>query len=507
MQLTNNKYQEAKILLKESTFLYLSIYFFTFFKFLSGFFVARFLGPSLYGLRTLFGLILDYSYFSHLGTYDAMRREIPYFRGRNDHEHAVRIQDNVFAANLILSIVVAVGAALAILLMRGRQADQIYIDFCVFFAISFFLDKVSYYYRTVLTVDKRSGVLSQTRLLEGFTYSIGCIYFTYYYSLRGLFVGLILSSLIVLAFLYAHVRAVPRLRLSAGILFGLVKVGFPIMLIALMFLGMRSIDRIIIASLLDNEQLGYFSVATIVSGLIYFSIGDVVSTVFGPRIMEKIGASDNYTSVKPFLTEPTILIAFGLPFLIGSLYLGIQLPIYYWLPEYLPAVEVIQFLCLGAFFMTISIIPFLMCVAINRQVAVVLIVFSACLIDAVLSYLFIAGGTGISGVAIGSSIAYFILSVTSLGYMLLQFKFDLKSSFVSLLLVYSPFLYMVVLLLAVDRITLPAENPLVQLLYSSCIRLVLFFAAYSVIFLGVRKHIAFKKLFGSLPVFVGKARR
>jgi O-antigen/teichoic acid export membrane protein len=179
------------------------------------------------------------------------------------------------------------------------------------------------------------------------------------------------------------------------------------MLVALMFLGMRSIDRIIIATLLNSEMLGYFSVGTIVSGLIYFSIGDVVSIVFSPRIMEKIGGSDGFSSIKPFLIEPTVLISYVLPLLIGSIFFCVKLPIIYFLPEYTPAIIVIRILCTGAFFISISIIPLFLCIAINKQIVVVVMVFFSGFTNALLSYFLITFGFGISGVAIGTNIAYY----------------------------------------------------------------------------------------------------
>jgi len=44
--------------------------------------VARFLGPSLYGLWSALSIILEYSRYANLGVLNAMNREVPFYRGK-----------------------------------------------------------------------------------------------------------------------------------------------------------------------------------------------------------------------------------------------------------------------------------------------------------------------------------------------------------------------------------------------------------------------------------------
>jgi O-antigen/teichoic acid export membrane protein len=494
----NAKYLEAKQLFQESTILNASLYGLTAFKFVSGFLVARFLGPSLYGLRTVFGLVVDYEYFSHLGTFDAARREVPYLRGNRDDEKAQTILNNVFGINLLYSLIVLGAMVVAAVIMRTENFQRVYIDFVLFLGVYCVLGKVNAFYTIKLTVDKRSNVLSRARLIDGFTYALFCISLTYLFSMRGLFVGLLISSLVVAIYMYANIREIPPLQMSPGIIIGLLKIGFPIMVIGLMFIVMRSVDRIIIASLLNREMLGYFAIGTIVSGFVYATIGDIARVIFAPRIMERLGETGDTQSIKNYFIEPTIIAAYFTPYIAGPLFLGMHIPIRYFLPEYMPALSVVRILVLGAFFISIVMMPAMICVAINKQVNVVLLFSAAISIDAILSCLLIHFGWGISGVAVGTLISYFALSFVTICYTLRQFKAQVKESTKFIGLVYAPFFYLSVLVIGLEKvIDINTMSMWQDMLYTG-LRIGLFAIVFSLSFISIRKHLAIKKLFSSL---------
>lgn len=251
--------------------------------------------------------------------------------------------------------------------------------------------------------------------------------------------------------------------------------------------------------MLTKQMLGYFAIGTITSGLIYFTILDVVKVVFAPRIMEKLGETADLNQIKNYFLEPTIIIAYFTPLLVGALFLGIHVPIKYFLPEYIPAISVVKILSLGAFFISIVSMPLLVGVALNKQVKIVFLMLIAILSDAILSYLFIAKGWGINGVAIGTSISYFILSFICMWYVLKQFHVRLAEYVNNLALIYAPFIYLVFLVYTLDNLLVYSLNSIWSDLLYTAIKVSVFFMLFSVIFLFVRKHPAVQKLIDSLP--------
>lgn len=489
-------------LVSQSLIFYASIYFFAFFKFVGGFIVARLLGPQLFGLRSKFGLITEYEGFAHLGTYDALQREVPFYRGRGETRRVEAILDSVFTINLLYAVAIGLASLVAGQWLATTDVDPLWVDFTRFFAAWVLLCKVAEYFRVLHVADKRSGVLSSVNASFGVLNAGFSIALTWYAGLRGLLVGLLIAQAIrALSYIRAAPR-VPRLRIDRGELFRLYRLGFPIMLIALMFLLLRGVDRIIIAGTLSEAELGFFSIGTIVSGLIYLSVGDTVRTMVFPRLMESLGVGEpGPERVRPFLVEPSVLIAYLVPFVIGSAYLALPLPIRWLLPQYEPSILVAQILVIGAFYFSIVSVPLSVCIALNQQVRVTMLSAVAVAINALLSLALIAAGAGIVGVAVGTGISYFLFATVVFLFTSAQIGGRLPA----LLLLGRlnlPFPIMVALLFGLERLDPWAAQGVWEELALLALRLFIFSAAMGALLATQRNEPAFVRLaglVGSLP--------
>ncbi len=78
-------YNAEKDILNKSLFYSFSLYIRMSAKLFAGIFIAKFIGPSLYGLRNAFDLSLSYESNSDLGAFSALNRQVPYFRGEKDN--------------------------------------------------------------------------------------------------------------------------------------------------------------------------------------------------------------------------------------------------------------------------------------------------------------------------------------------------------------------------------------------------------------------------------------
>jgi hypothetical protein len=56
-----------------------------------GILVARFIGPEINGQFRLFTIPLMYLTFLHLGTFDGLHRQIPFFIGRQQSDHVKKL--------------------------------------------------------------------------------------------------------------------------------------------------------------------------------------------------------------------------------------------------------------------------------------------------------------------------------------------------------------------------------------------------------------------------------
>jgi len=236
------------------------------------------------------------------------------------------------------------------------------------------------------------------------------------------------------------------------------------------------------------------------SGVIHFSISDVVRSIIAPRMMEILGNTGNINEIRNYFIEPITVISYCMPLMIGCVFLGIDFIIHYFLPDYIPGINVSKILVLSANFLAITMMPILVCVSLNKQVNMVFLMFAVMLVNAGLVYSFITRGFGIEGSAMGTSISYFLLSFLSLWYALKQFRAHLGEYFKFFALIYTPFIYAFCLLIIIEKlIDLNLSHFWTDLLITAQ-KLFLFLLMYSIVFIFVRKNTAFKKIFHSLPI-------
>jgi O-antigen/teichoic acid export membrane protein len=92
-----------------------------------GLLVARFIPPEVNGQFRVFTIPLMYLTFLHLGTFDGLQRQIPFFVGRGQKDHAEKLASTAGAWNLGMTIVVACGFTLYALysLWQGNHQDAV----------------------------------------------------------------------------------------------------------------------------------------------------------------------------------------------------------------------------------------------------------------------------------------------------------------------------------------------------------------------------------------------
>lgn len=92
-----------------------------------GILVARFVGPEVNGQFRLFTIPLMYLTFLHLGTFDGLWRQIPYYVGKEQPEHVAKLASAAGAWNVYVTVVVGSGFLLCALwgLFHGEPAAAV----------------------------------------------------------------------------------------------------------------------------------------------------------------------------------------------------------------------------------------------------------------------------------------------------------------------------------------------------------------------------------------------
>lgn len=508
MQDVQTSSKEEKKILQQSTFYSFSIYFRMFFKLIGGVIIAKFLGPALYGVRNAFQLAIDYETYSEMGTFSAMAREVPYSRGEKNKEKANHIVSSVFGINLVYAITVGIVLVLVSFYMRSINWDETYVDFVFFLGLIIITNKLRKFYSYKLVIDKKVFLLSRAEIIYGFSSTVFCVALVFYLNFRGVLIGLFIADLLYIGYILLNEKKFPAIRVSFPLIREMLRIGFPMMVVVFLLTMLRSADRLIIIAMLTEEDLGYFGIAAVAIGII-ITIPLAVNDVIMPRLMEKLGKTKNFQQIKNYLIEPTILMAYFLPFLLAILYLSIHIPINYFLTQYIPSIDIVKILTLGLFFSAVYVMPISICYAMNKQIKIIYIVLPSVVFNFAINYVFIRSGWGVNGVALGSGITNFVFTSAITWFAFRQFQTKLSEIVKYFLIVYVPFVYTLFLVLIIDNLNFNFHG-LGNDIIITLVKMGLFSILYSLIFLLIRKHSALTKLVNNVPFLhslFGKAKR
>ena len=484
---------ERKKIFNQSAFYSIAVYIRMFFKIIGGTIVAKLLGPSLFGVRNAFGLAIEYSCLSHLGTFDAMVREASFERGKDKNKSADQIVAVAFGTNFLMICFIGIMLIASSFFLKIIQWDIIYSDFIFFLGLIVITNLIKIFYQYKLILDKQLILQGKADILYGFLAPLICIPLVYYYSLRGLFIGLLVADLLQICYLLKLTKGIPKIGLSASIFFKLIKIGFPVMLIGILLVLFGSADRIIIIKMLSEESLGFFGLGTIIINVIII-IPAAVKSAITPRLMEKYSKTQDVLQIKSFFIDPTLLLNYFLPFLIGIVYFCIHLPIDYFLTKYAMSIDVVKILSIGSYFIVGFSIANPVCYALNKQNQIVFLIMPAIIMNFSISYLFIRLGWGINGVALGTCLSYFVFSTLTIVYTLYQFRSNFFEIFRFLMRIYIPFVYFTFLLMTIDHYFVFSGQGLLADVIFSLKQIIIFFICYSLVFILIWKSPAITKL-------------
>jgi O-antigen/teichoic acid export membrane protein len=415
-----------------------------------GLLLANILGPALFGLWTLVKVILFYSNLVGLGSVEAYNREGPFFRGGNQQERTRTIEENVFSFLLVgaavaMVILAAVGmgirlsgdplkGAVVILLGPVILLQQLY-QFC--------LVKM----RSERQVARYSGVEGMFGALS-LTLTVGLGFF---WGLYGALGGLIGSYALLLVYLRFKGVFVQRWSLDPGVIRGLIRIGFPIMVQGFLFFLLKSVDVLMVMVLMDRSHLGYYGVAFFMARGIAL-LPSVLNTILYPKMMEEFGRTKDVSGLEKYVRHPTEVMIGLLPVFLGALFLLLPHLITIFLPRYVEGITATRVLCLAIYFLMAAPMAVQTLVAVNKQWMVVRMQAAAGLLNALLDFIFIKAGWGIAGVAWGTAISYLVFGISSAWVARSLFAGGTKEKTKFCASIILPFGYWISLLLLVEAL-------------------------------------------------------
>lgn len=461
-----------------------STYLFDFLALLRGLIVARFLGPSLYGLWSFIRTFFSNSVFLNLGTNEAMLREVPYNNGKQFCSVNVEIFNTNFTWNLLISFLVF-GLLIVIVSLTGLSHYK-----TLFFlaGIAVILNSSNVFIASKLKSEQKIIHVSRYYLAYGVLNFILGLCLLFFFEIKGLLAGMIISNVIVFFYLFKKKELPLRLHINLHLLSHLIKTGFPMMTLASTFVILHNIDKTIIFLILGKSATGYFALAAFLAEIINH-IPNALTAVLFPRMMKKIGKTNDYQHIEEFFTKPMLIMSFLVPVVIGLLFINIDIPILFFLPSYNTSIDILRITLLGLFFGSICSIPRNILIASNKQSKFMKHALALIIVACILDYVVLKMGYGVVSIAVASVFIHFIFTSLTIFFALHELGKETKFIISKIFRIYYPFGYAVLCLFAVSWLKIQ------HIILTDIIRSIVFVALTFPLVYYAEKHTNFLRIF------------
>lgn len=373
--------------------------------------ISRLLTIEVYGVVDLFNIAIFFGVqFVGLGIWDAMFRE--FFEKKNDEEYKIKVTSTalmiVIFSGIFFGIITLIFENFLSTTIFGDYKYK-YLIFIGVITINITALKSIYEAPTRMRNNKKIfliiGILTP---ILNYTFILIFIKLKYTYEAM-IYSNLILNSILLIFFMRINYKDFNIKKIDLKISLELLKIGIPILPMALMYWTFNSFDRAMIAKMLNYDELGIYSIgskvasvshlisAAFAGGWSYFAFStmkDKDQMQLNSKIFEYLGV----ISIFLFLCSlPFIQLVFN----------------YFFTGNYTRGAEVFPYLFLAPLFLMMNQIIATQTLVIKKSYISMLTLFVGTILNIILNYFFIKQ-YGIKGAALATLISYFASVIITL---------------------------------------------------------------------------------------------
>lgn len=375
------------------------------------------LTPAQTGIWQGLKLALSYGNYSGLGVSKAAAREVSLASGRDATDATGRTINLAFTVNTLTSLsyaLVIVGVAVWIGWRGGELATDWMFGLIAVASLTMMQRYVTFRV-TLLRADQQFRATAIISLQEAVTTLAATAVCVWLWGLTGLYIATALVMLVTWAYLIRRGEHAFRLAWNTPEIRRLMKIGGPLLAAGVVSSLFRSLDRLmLLASAADGEfQLGCYSTALLVATQLY-GLANILAGVFGPRLTQAYGLSEDSRSVARLTARLTELqaIALALPAALSISVAPFLLRRF--LPEYAPGLPALAPMVWGTLATGLALPAQHCLVAWNRGRGALAALTAGAVLALVANGIAIACGGGLWRIAIATAAAnagYFALMI------------------------------------------------------------------------------------------------
>jgi O-antigen/teichoic acid export membrane protein len=407
-------------------------YFSQFIGFFTAILIRKFLGPVSMGIWSMLGVIKGYVSYANLGVTSAVPYKLPVLKGQGKQAEINDLTSVVFNFITIITFVCSIGVIIYALIFGRSLPREIFIGLLAL-SVMLISQRVYTYYMVLLRAHRDFNILSKSIIFDALVNLALIILIVSKFRLYGFFAIVIIMPVLNVLFIRRYVTYNLKFSFNFKGIVYYIKYGFPLCVNGILYQILHSIDKIMIASMLGLEHLGFYSIALMTESY-GTGIAKNFSIVIQPHFLEDFGANGMEKSSRHviFYSEAT---AYFMAILLSFIFICAPIFIKYVLPAFTPGIMALKIFLLAIFFFTISPYSSNFLVALEKQAKLIPITVLSILLNVALNYGLIKNGHGINGAAFATAISAFIsfcvVSIYALSHC--QRKYDIAVFFFKIL--------------------------------------------------------------------------
>lgn len=373
--------------------------------FIVGILTRNILGPEQYGFWVAISLIFTFIPIFQLGTLNAMNREVPFYLKRNDLNKVREIRESVFSFLFTFPIYIVGFLVLLSILISFSEIKSEYKTGLFLASLIVFFSYISGYIETYFKSQQDFKTTSKLFMVKSIATSLLTLIFVFIIGYEGLYIGLLLALLIQI-FIARKTLPINKRKYTFSQYKKLIKIGFPILLVGIIWSLMIASDRIIITIFLTPKDLGDYSVSILVFSSTML-LPQVIGQVFYPKIVEFVSQGSN-DKIRTLFWKVNKILAVIMLIVVVSGYIALPYFISWFMPDYVEGIKAAQILLLGVYPLTLVGVAANYFNSTHNQKVYIFIQLISIVLNILLSIAFLQYSNSINSVALATSMTFFI---------------------------------------------------------------------------------------------------
>lgn len=385
---------------------------------INSFALRRFLGPESMGIWSVIQVLLGYCGQASIGTTQALARDYPFLKGKGEMAQAETVKNVTTTFTMSASILPAI-VLLVAFFWKGQSWSLEFRVGILFLSAFLFLQRFYDIVITLLRSDKHFRLLSLLTVVNAIGMLAVSMMLVSFMNIYGMYLGTALVTTGCLILIYKRRPYKFNWTLDKKELMNALKLGIPLAATSFLFTFLMGLDRLLIAKYIGFYGAGLYSIAIMVNSYVS-SLPTMFAHVWYPHLQEAYGRDQDSLKIRHYLETPLYALSILIPLLSSAAIFIIPVLVGLFIPRFEGGLGAMSYFLIGSYFVIMGQLSGNFLVTINRYLVIIPILAVTIGIHFSINTFFLRHDMGVTGVAIGSSMAFSVYGISSYLFCLRQ---------------------------------------------------------------------------------------